>query len=66
MSQPLKIRLYRSASSNVTYSCEEVIDCDYSQEEWDKMTGAERDDYLNQLAEDFVWEDISCSANIVE
>lgn len=62
----MKIRLYRSASSNCTYRHEEIVDCDYSEEEWDKMSEKDRDEYLDQMAMDFVWEDIGCSAEIIK
>ena len=62
----MKVRLYRSASSNISYRAEEIVDCDYTEEEWAAMTELERDEYLHEMALDFVWSDIECNAEIVD
>lgn len=62
----MKVRLYRSAMSNVSYRSEEIIDCDYSEEEWAEMSLEEQDEYLDQMATDFVWNDIECGAEIID
>ncbi len=58
----MKFRLYASASSNHTYKREEIYENDMTQEDWDDMSESAQDEYLDELACEFVWEDIGCDA----
>jgi len=62
----MKIKLTASAWSCISYKREKIIECDYDREEWDEMSERERDDYLDELRHEFVWNDIDCGAEVIE
>jgi len=62
----MKIRLRASAFSNVSYDREEVVDSAYTEREWEGMSEAEQQVYLNELAEEFVWDDIDSYAAVIK
>ena len=55
----MKFKLYASGE-------EEVEDDMMTREDWDDMSQLQRDEYLNEMIEEFIWDDIDCGAEPIE
>jgi hypothetical protein len=62
----MKVKLWVEAFSNISYRREDVVDCDYTKEEWEQLPQRDKWEYLDEMARDFVWEDIECSAEVID
>jgi hypothetical protein len=58
-----KIRLHAEASSNISYNRTEYLDLP---EGWDEMGEDEQGNELDERAAEWIWNDISLSAEVVE
>lgn len=63
MSEVVKIKVYVGTGYA---SCDHSYIEDVCKEEWDRMTEADREDFLDQLAIDFRNNVIECSAWVIE
>lgn len=61
----MKIKFNAFAWSNPKYRRQGEVEVDMPQETWDEISEPERKRYLNELAIDFVLEDIDFEATVV-
>jgi len=65
MSDTVKIRVRASAFSNISYELDETIDSEMTPEEWAELSEEERQNLMDELAQEVLWEDIELSAEPV-
>lgn len=64
--QTVKIEVWASAWSNISYNLKRVIDTGIYQDEWEDMDLTDRDNELDELAHRTVLDDIDYGWNIIE
>lgn len=66
MSNTIKVRLRAAAMSNVSYNRSEVLDTEIEVETWEAMTQDDRDREMDDMAREWLFEDIDLSAEVTE
>lgn len=62
----MKVKFTASAWSNITYKREEEVDLDIDPIDWQHMTNDEQEEFLNEAALDWLFEDIDFGCEPLE
>ena len=62
----MKIRVWATSTSNASYRAEDIYECDYTREEWDKLNEHQQNSYLDTEGSNFMANDIDFGAEVID